>query len=390
MKKLGKERQRNKMIYRLLLVSILFSFMACDSAVQTVVESNKLLGKEIEVDYAEGFEIVEYEKFKKLIITKSYKGNNQQFVYLLSSDSTNVPSTISGEIIITPIKSIAALSATYIPFIRLLNQTSSIVAISGKNTIYDSTVYQLVQEGKIKDLGEPELNIEQTILLNPDVVMGFAIDAQGMSRLTELKRFNQRVVINAEYMEPTPLAKAEWIKVFGALYELDSLANTIFQRIEKDYLALKSLAETAELKPTVFTAVPWKGTWYVPGGNSFQANLLKDAGANYLWYDNTEIVSLPLDFEVVLAKAINADYWLNVSTFRSLEEMKLADERYTLFKAFKDKQVFNNTKTLTTYYGNDYWETGAARPDLILSDLIQLFHPDILESQEFNYYERLQ
>lgn len=389
MKKLGKERQRNKMIYRLLLVSILFSFMACDSAVQPVVESNELLGKEIEVDYAEGFEIVEYDNFKKLIITKSYKGNNQQFVYLLSSDSTNVPSTISGEIIITPIKSIAALSATYIPFIRLLNQTSSIVAISGKNTIYDSTVYQLVQEGKIKDLGEPELNIEQTILLHPDVVMGFAIDAQGMSRLTELKRFNQRVVINAEYMEPTPLAKAEWIKVFGALYELDSLADTIFQRIEKDYLALKSLAESAEIKPTVITAVPWKGTWYVPGGNSFQANLLKDAGANYLWYDNTEIVSLPLDFEVVLAKAINADYWLNVSTFRSLEEMKLADERFTLFKAFKEKQVFNNTKTLTAYYGNDYWETGAARPDLILSDLIQLFHPDILESEEFNYYERL-
>lgn len=390
MKKLGKERQRNKMIYRLLLVSILFSFMACDSAVQPVDGSNKLQGKEILVGYAKGFEIVEYENFKKLVITKSYKGNNQQFVYLLSSDSTNVPSTILGEIIITPIKSIAALSATYIPFIRLLNQTSSIVAISGKNTIYDSTVYQLVQEGKIKDLGEPELNIEQSILLNPDVVMGFAIDAQGMSRLTELKRFNQRVVINAEYMEPSPLAKAEWIKVFGALYELDSLANTIFQRIEKDYLALKSLAETAAIKPTVFTAVPWKGTWYVPGGNSFQANLLKDAGANYLWHDNTEIVSMPLDFEVVLAKAINADYWLNVSTFRSLEEMKLADERFTLFKAFKEKQVFNNTKTLTAYYGNDYWETGAARPDLILSDLIQLFHPDILESEEFNYYERLQ
>ncbi len=389
MKKPGKERPRNKMINRLLLVSILFFLIACDSDINSVDESTELLGRDISIGYAKGFEIVDYKKFKKLTIKQSYKGNNQQFVYLLASDSVKIPSTFSGEIIITPIKSIAALSATYIPFIRLLHQTSSIVAISGKNTIYDSTIYQLIQKGIIKDLGEPELNIEQAIVLNPDVVMGFAIDAQGMSRLTELKRFNQSVIINAEYMESSPLAKAEWIKVFGALYDLDSLAKTIFQQIEKDYLQLKRLAETAEEKPTVFTSVPWKGTWYVPGGKSFQAKLLKDAGANYLWHNNPESVSLPLDFEVVFAKAIDADYWLNVSTFQSLTEMQLADERFTLFKAFKEKKVFNNTKTLTAYYGNDYWETGAARPDLILSDLIQLFHPDILKSQEFNYYERL-
>ena len=117
--------------------------------------------------------------------------------------------------------------------------------------------------------------------------------------------------------------------------------------------------------------------------------MFDDAGANYIWRDNTENVSLSLDFEVVLSKAISADYWLNVSTFRSLDEISEADERFELFKAYKTQKVYNNTKTLTTYMGNDYWETGAARPDLILEDLVHIFHPDVNPNHVFNFYQKL-
>ena len=390
MKILGKEKRKSKMGYQLIFCFFLASLLGCVSTPEPKEVNTKQEGESLEVIYAEGFEIVQHDQFKRLTVKQSYKGNNQQFDYFLTNDSSFLPADFSGEVIITPIKTIAVLSATYIPFLRLLDQLESIVAVSGKNTIYDSVIYQSALNGEIKDLGEPELNVEQAIILNPDLIMGFAIDAQSMSQLGELKRFNQRVLINSEYMEPTPLAKAEWIKVFGALYDQDELAETIFQKIESDYLVLKRLAEKAADKPTVFTAVPWKGTWYVPGGNSFQAALLNDAGANYIWKENEESVSLPLDFEVVLARSIKSDYWLNVSTFRSLEEMKNSDERFTSFFAFKNKKVFNNTKTLTPYYGNDYWETGAARPDLILSDLIQIFHPELLKGKKFNYYEQLQ
>lgn len=388
MRKLGKEKRRNKMMRYFLTCFAVIVISSCTSSSKESIGAEEPRGSTIPVKYAKGFELTQFEGYQLLTVKQSYKGNQETFNYYLTKDSANVSTNYDGKIIPVPIRSIAALSATYIPFIRLLDELPSIVAVSGKNTIYDSTVYTSVIDGSIKDLGEPELNVEQAILLDPDVIMGFAIDAKGLNRLKELERFGQDVIINSEYMESTPLAKAEWIKVFGALYDKNEYASSLFMEIETDYLRLRDIAQNTTIKPTVFTALPWKGTWYVPGGNSFQAALLNDAGANYLWSSNQESVSLPLDFESVIAKAINADYWLNVSTCRSLEDMLVIDKRFALFRAYQNKHVYNNTLTMTSYYGNDYWETGAARPDLILSDLIQIFHPDLYQAP-FNYYERL-
>ncbi|NBG65541.1 ABC transporter substrate-binding protein [Acidiluteibacter ferrifornacis] len=345
-------------------------------------------GTELFIEYAKGFKIIQYEGYTKLIVLNTFKGNNQNLEYILGADSIDSINK-NGLFIPIPIKRIAALSSTYIPFIKLLEERNSIVAISGKNTIYDSLIYDWANTGRIKDLGEPTLNVEQTVLLDPDLIMGFAIDAQSMKQLSELERFNQKVLLNSEYMEETPLAKAEWIKVFGLLYDKEKEADSIFKVIKKRYLKLSNMVKDIHSRPSVFSSAPWKGTWFVPGGKSFQATLFDDAGANYIWRDNTENVSLSLDFEVVLSKAIDADFWLNTSTFQTLQEISDEDERFELFKAYKTQKVYNNTKTLTTYMGNDYWETGAARPDLILEDLVHIFHPDVNPNHVFNFYQKL-
>lgn len=345
-------------------------------------------GTELFIEYAKGFKIIQYEGYTKLIVLNTFKGNNQNLEYILGADSIDSINK-NGLFIPIPIKRIAALSSTYIPFIKLLGERNSIVAISGKNTIYDSLIYDWANTGRIKDLGEPTLNVEQTVVLDPDLIMGFAIDAQSMKQLSELERFNQKVLLNSEYMEETPLAKAEWIKVFGLLYDKEKEADSIFKVIKKRYLKLSNMVKDIHSRPSVFSSAPWKGTWFVPGGKSFQATLFDDAGANYIWRDNTENVSLSLDFEVVLSKAIDADFWLNTSTFQTLQEISDEDERFELFKAYKTQKVYNNTKTLTTYMGNDYWETGAARPDLILEDLVHIFHPDVNPNHVFNFYQKL-
>lgn len=345
-------------------------------------------GTELFIEYAKGFKIIQYEGYTKLIVLNTFKGNNQKLEYILGADSIDSINK-NGLFIPIPIKRIAALSSTYIPFIKLLGERNSIVAISGKNTIYDSLIYNWANTGRIKDLGEPTLNVEQTVVLDPDLIMGFAIDAQSMKQLSELERFNQKVLLNSEYMEESPLAKAEWIKVFGLLYDKEKEADSIFKVIKKRYLKLSNMVKDIHSRPSVFSSAPWKGTWFVPGGKSFQATLFDDAGANYIWRDNTENVSLSLDFEVVLSKAIDADFWLNTSTFQTLQEISDEDERFELFKAYKTQKVYNNTKTLTTYMGNDYWETGAARPDLILEDLVHIFHPDVNPNHVFNFYQKL-
>src|SRR5690606_23480458 len=104
-----------------------------------------------------------------------------------------------------------------------------------------------------------------------------------MSYLEKLPRFGIPVVMVAEYMETDPLGKAEWIKFMGAFFGREELAERKFAEIEAQYLEVKTLAAQAEGKPTVFTGLPWKGDWFVSGGNSFQARLFKDAGAFYLW-----------------------------------------------------------------------------------------------------------
>jgi len=364
-------------------------FYGCSSSVEhKIVPETEPKGVSEKIKYAKGFEIIHFDGFSKLKILNSFKGNNQQFEYIIYADSIQFQSS-DAVLIQIPVKRMAALSSTYIPFLKLLEERNSIVGISGKNTIYDSLIYNRTNNGGIKDLGEPTLNIEQTVVLNPDLIMGFAIDAKSMKQLIELKRFGLKVLINAEYMEESPLAKAEWIKVFGLIYNKKKVADSIFEAIESNYLKLVKQVESVENKPTVFSSAPWKGTWFVPGGNSFQAKLFKDAGAEYLWKDNKENVSLSLDFEVVLSKALTADYWLNVSNFQTLQEISEADERFELFEAYINKQVYNNTKTLTSYYGNDYWETGAARPDYILADLVHIFHPEINPKHVYNYYQKL-
>ena len=156
MKILGKEKRKSKMGYQLIFCFFLASLLGCVSTPEPKEVNTKQEGESLEVIYAEGFEIVQHDQFKRLTVKQSYKGNNQQFDYFLTNDSSFLPADFSGEVIITPIKTIAVLSATYIPFLRLLDQLESIVAVSGKNTIYDSVIYQSALNGEIKDLGEPE------------------------------------------------------------------------------------------------------------------------------------------------------------------------------------------------------------------------------------------
>jgi iron complex transport system substrate-binding protein len=139
----------------------------------------------------------------------------------------------------------------------------------------------------------------------------------------------------------------------------------------------------------VLTELKLNDAWYVPGGKSFMATLINDANGVYCWANDTTVGSLPLSFEQVYEKASGADYWLNVLFCKSLNDIKKLDNRYTNFKAFKNKQVFNNDLIVTPQGGNAYWETGLIEPDKILNDMIKILHPELLKEKAFNYYRQL-
>jgi iron complex transport system substrate-binding protein len=142
-------------------------------------------------------------------------------------------------------------------------------------------------------------------------------------------------------------------------------------------------------KPSVFTGVVYGDTWFMPGGNHYGARFFKDAGADYMWSNNKSNGILQLSFESVYDRARNADYWLGTATYDTFDDIINADARYAEFKAYSDRNIYNYTARVGPNGGNAYFESGYARPDIILKDLAKIFHPDQLGSHQFYYFKKL-
>jgi iron complex transport system substrate-binding protein len=230
-------------------------------------------------------------------------------------------------------------------------------------------------------------DIEKLISLDPDVVMTNAYGSVYDSHPKMLEA-NLPVVINADYLEESPLGRAEWGKFIAAFYDQEDLAAVEFDRVKAAYNEAKALAESATEKVTVITNTDYQGTWYVPGGQSFAANLMKDAGANYLFADQ-EGSTLPLSFEVVFDKGKDADYWINVGFPTDKASLLALDTRYTEFKAYQTDRVYNNNARANANGGLDYFESGVANPDVVLKDLVKIFYPELLPNHTLYYYQLL-
>ena len=235
------------------------------------------------------------------------------------------------------------------------------------------------------------INLEVLIDLKPDLVMTYATGLPEYDAHPKLQEAGIPVVLNSEYMEENPLGRAEWIKFMSVFFDREREANAYFEKIKKEYLShVDSVNSLNVTRPTVFLNNNWQGTWHMAGGNSYVAKLLKDAGADYLWSDDTTTGSIPLDFEFVYEKAQHADYWLNPGTAMTLKDLLGEDARYSEFDAFKSKKIYNNNARVNAEGGNDYWESGVAHPETILKDLIKIFHPEIVSEHNFVYYRHME
>ena len=205
-----------------------------------------------------------------------------------------------------------------------------------------------------------------------------------------IQKANIPVVYNGDWTEVSPLAKAEWIKFFGILFNKEKEANSIFAKIEQDYNSAKLLASKVEKKPTILSGAMHKDVWYLPNGTSPEAQLLKDANTNYLWGNTKGSGSLALSFESVLDKAKSADLWLNPSYYTSIEALEKANPHYTKFDTFKNKKIYSFSMTTGDTGGVLYYELGTARPDLVLKDIIKICHPELLDGYSPYFFKQLQ
>jgi len=342
------------------------------------------------IKYAKGFTITKGLNYQLLEVNKPFKGAEKGFRYLLIPKGTAPPANVEADRVIkVPVASIATTSTSHLPALDLLGVSNHLVGFPNTDLITSRNIRMLVDQGNIIDIGPgSQIDLETLIEASPELIMDFAMGST-YDQFERLQETGIPVVLNADYLEETPLGRAEWIKFTAAFFVKDTEADSVFRRIEENYLRLKAKAKDPSSYPMVYTGIVYGDIWYQPGGRSYAARFINDAAGNYVWSHNSESGSLALNFEEVYAQAHNADYWIGVGSYNSLAEIGAQDPRYKQFDAFKEAQVYNYNARIGATGGNEFLELGYARPDMVLADLLYILHPELLPGHQLYFYKKL-
>lgn len=382
------------MNYKLFLILIPFIFFNCKNDPKKQL-TETIEGKTLTLKYAKGFQVTDYGTYKILEIISPWPKADKSYRYALldSSDNTNFWNEKQERfdaIIKIPVKKLVVTSTTHIPALELLHEEHTLIGFPGTDYISSKKTRQRINTGGVRELGKNEsINTEVLLELKPNLVIGFGVDGSNKTFET-IKKSGIPVVFNGDWVENSPLAKAEWIKFFGVLFNKEKEAEVIFNHIEEDYLNAKNLAKISKTKPTILSGAMHNTIWFLPNGNSTEAQLLEDANVNYLWSDSKGSGSLSLNFETVYSLAKNADIWISPSNYANKIALQNANPHHAMFKAFQNNSIYSTIKTTGESGGILYFEQGITRPDLVLKDLIKICHPELQINHDLYFFKILE
>lgn len=395
---------KNKYAYGFFLcIGILWSFISCNSNKnnlpnQEAKTSSSVLSKEdlriykVPIHFAQGFSIDYFKDYKIISLLNPSDRSDTLKKYFLSADTSSLSPTYPNALRVQfPIRSAICLSSLYAAYFEKLNLMDKLIGVDDHHYIYSSELQKKIKLNGIMDVGDiSKLNLEKIFLLKPDVIFTY-LPAKGSPQYDQILKKNKTVfAYTLDQEELSPMGRAEWIVFVAAFFNKEKQASEFIDQLALRYDALKLKLPAELATPSVFTGIKYGDVWYMPAGKSYLSQLIKDAGGKYLWATDTHTGSLNLDFERVYQTASTADYWINISSFSSMEEVLGADPRYAKFNAFQMKNIFNNIARLNENGGNDFWESGMLNPDLLLEDLIHIFHPEMFSSQPLKFYKKLE
>jgi iron complex transport system substrate-binding protein len=375
-------------IVKMLLGVLLLSFIGCQKNEKK--EPQQKIDSKNTIEYASGLSIFKYEGYSIVKVINPWPDANKNFTYILKEKNAIVPDSLQKYTAVqVPLQSIVVTSTTNIPFLEMLGVEKSLVGFPHTDYVSSEKTRKLIDAGSVKNVGQNEkLNMEQLIELAPELIVTFGVDNNN-PMIENLQKSGLKVMLQGDWMEQSPLGKAEWLKLFGALYGKEKEAKVLFDDIVKNYNEAVELVVNKKPESTVLYGSMYQEQWFVAKGNSWVAQFMKDAKANYLWSDVSGTGSLGLSFEKILDKAKNANVWIASGSFKTISELGNSNPHYSQFDAYKKKNVYTFESKLGATGGTIYYELAPSRPDLVLKDYIKIFHPDLLPDYTFTFAQKL-
>lgn len=288
-----------------------------------------------------------------------------------------------------PLQKIVLLNSSLIGYLEELEALDRVIAVASPHFIYSTAVHQTIDKGQIQSIGnEQKIDIEKIISLQPDAVFTNYISTQE-NVYSVLKNNGIQVVFIDEYLEQNPLEKSAYLLLLGELIGKKDLAKKKYRIIEKNYQNLKQKAKTFNERPIVMTNEMYGSVWYMPGGKSFLARLISDAGGAYILSNDDQTGAVPMSFEQVMIQAKEANIWVNAGSYTARSEMLSVQPMYKMIPAFKNGTIYSLTRSQKGS-ANDFFEKGNVRADWVLRDYITVFHPQSFPVDSLTFLHKVQ
>ncbi len=348
--------------------------------------------------YASGFEIRAAHESKSSLVRifnpwQGATGFEQQL--FVARDGEQAPSGFDGMVVEAPVRRVVCMSSSHVAMLDALGEVKRVVGVSGIDYIVNDHVALHRQCGEIRDVGyDANVNFELIAAMKADVVLIYGVNGENRQLTSKFDEIGIPYIYVGDYIEESPLGKAEWMRLIGEICDCGSRADSLFTDVDTRYNQLKAtisdhLADS-DARPRVMLNTPYRDSWFLPSKRSYMVQLIEDAGGEAYASAGLSNSSQPIDIEQAYLYVSQADLWLNVGACASLSELSDHNPRFADMPCVASGRVYNNNARRNTVGGSDFWESGVVNPDIVLRDLATIIHPELAPKDgELYYYHQL-
>lgn len=342
----------------------------------------------VRMEYAGQISIDTCESYTLVRVRNPWDTTKLLHTYVLVNRDRELPAGVpEGTVVRVPLSKALVYSSVHCALLSELGAIDQIGGVCDLQYISLPEIQERCASGRMINVGNSmNPDMEKVIDFHPDAILLSPFENSG--GYGRIEKLGVPIIECADYMETSPLGRAEWMRFFGMLFGRAHDSDSLFGKVREEYIRLKGLVEKTEKRPTVISELKSGSAWYVPGGKSTIGILYQDAGGSYLWSEDSHSGSVPLAFETVYDRGHDADFWLikyNQPEDKTLTGLRAEYAPYAGFKAFQNGAVYGCNTGKVPFY-----EETPFHPELLLQDLIRIFHPELINDGELRYFQKLE